>query len=93
MSTYLMFGQYSAKAIGKISGARTKQAAAIIAELGGKYKSGYAMLGDKDLLLIAEFPGTAEAMRASVVLSQEFGISFTTAPALPVDEFDKLFKG
>jgi uncharacterized protein with GYD domain len=92
MNTYLMFGKYSTKAVGKITAARTKQAATRVAELGGKYRSGYALLGDKDLVLIVEFPGTAEAMKASVALSQELGISFSTTPAVSVDDFDKLFK-
>jgi uncharacterized protein with GYD domain len=90
MATYLMFGEYSMDSIGKISGDRTKKANAVVKELGGEIKSAYAILGEKDLVLITEFPGTKEAMKASVELAKLLGISFTTAPAVTVDEFDKL---
>jgi uncharacterized protein with GYD domain len=92
MATYLMFGQYSIDAVGEISADRTKEANAVIEDLGGKIKAGYALLGDKDLVLIVELPGTGAVMKASVALSELLGISFTTAPALSVEEFDKLFK-
>jgi uncharacterized protein with GYD domain len=91
MGTYLMFGEYTLESVGKISAKRTEKAGSLIAAAGGKLKGGYALLGDKDVLLIAEFPGTEEAMKASVAMSKEFGIAFTTNPALTVDEFDKLF--
>ncbi len=93
MGTYLMFGEYSLESAGKISAERTKKANAIIDSNGGKLKGGYALLGEKDLVLIVEFPGTEAAMKASVKLSRMLGISFTTAPAVTVKEFDKLMAG
>ncbi len=90
MGTYLMFGKYSMESIGKISGERTAKANALVKDLGGELKAGYAILGEKDLVVIAEFPGTKEAMKASVELAKLLGISFTTAPAVTIDEFDKL---
>ena len=93
MATYLMFGKYSIAALGKISAARTKSATAIIEDNGGALKAGYALLGDKDLVLVVEFPGTDKAMKASVALSKLLGIGFTTAPAVSVEDFDKLIKG
>lgn len=93
MATYLMFGDYSAEAVGKISAERTKSATAVIADLGGKVKGGYALLGERDLVLIVELPGTKEAMKASIALSKLLGISFATSPAVSVEEFDKLAKG
>ena len=60
---------------------------------GGALKAGYALLGDKDLVLVVEFPGTDKAMKASVALSKLLGIGFTTAPAVSVEDFDKLIKG
>lgn len=90
MGLYLMFGKYSMEAVGKISAARTKSAGELIAGLGGKLKGGYALLGKTDLVMIAEFPGTEQAMKASVALAKLLGISFTTAPAVTIDEFDKL---
>jgi uncharacterized protein with GYD domain len=93
MATYLMFGKYSADAVGKISAERTKRATAVIGDLGGEAKAGYALLGEKDLVLIVEFPGTKEAMKASIELSKLLGISFATLPAVSVKEFDKLIEG
>jgi uncharacterized protein with GYD domain len=92
MATYLMFGSYSLDSIGKISAERTVKANALVDGLGGEIKAGYAMLGDKDLLLIVDLPGTGAAMKASAGLSQLLGIEFTTAPAVTVEEFDKLFE-
>jgi uncharacterized protein with GYD domain len=91
MSTYLLFGKYSKDSIGQISAARTKSAASVIGDSGGQLKGGYALLGEKDLVLIAELPSTEAAMKASVGLSKLLGIGFTTAPAVTVEEFDKLF--
>jgi uncharacterized protein with GYD domain len=93
MATYLMFGKYSADAVGKISAERTKRATTVIGDLGGEVKAGYALLGEKDLVLIVEFPGTKEAMKASIELSKLLGISFATLPAVSVKEFDKLIEG
>ncbi|MCK4448977.1 MAG: GYD domain-containing protein [Anaerolineae bacterium] len=92
MATYLMFGKYSIDALGKISAERTKNATAIIGDCGGEVKAGYALLGEKDLVLIVEFPGTAEVMKATIALSKLLGISFATSPAVSVEEFDKLIE-
>jgi uncharacterized protein with GYD domain len=85
-----MFGQYSADSIKKISTKRTEDALSVIGDLGGEYKDGYALLGKYDLILIADFPGTEQAMKASVTLTKKLGISFTTLPAVSVADFDKL---
>ena len=90
MATYVMFGKYSLGAAGEISAERTKNADARIRDIGGELKAAYFLLGETDLVLVAEFPGTEEAMRASVVLSKLLGISFTTSPAVSGDDFDRL---
>ena len=90
MTTYFMFGQYSVDSIKKISAKRTDDALAVIRDLGGEYKDGYALLGKYDLILIADFPGTEQAIKASVILTKKLGISFTTLPAVSVADFDKL---
>jgi uncharacterized protein with GYD domain len=90
MATYFMFGRYSAKAVKAISAKRTQDAIAVIKEHGGKLKSGYALLGDVDVVLIVELPDTESVMKTSAALSQLLGISFSTAPAVSVQEFDKL---
>jgi uncharacterized protein with GYD domain len=92
MGTYIMVGQYTTKGIKAISRERTDEAVAVIEQNGGSLKAGYALLGESDLLCIVEFPGTEQAMKASVALTKLLGISFTTAPALSIEEFDKLFE-
>ncbi len=90
MATFILFGKYSADALKGVSGARTKKAAALVKKLKGNVVGMYAMLGEKDLIFILDLPGMEEAVRASVGLHKLTGISFTTAPAIPVDEFDKM---
>ena len=90
MATYFMFGTYSADAIKGISAERTKEAAAVVKKYGGEVKSGYALLGEHDLVLIVDLPDTEQAMKTSVALAKLTGIGFTTAPAVSVDAFDKI---
>lgn len=90
MATYIMFGRYSAKAVKAISAKRTQEAAALIKQHGGKLKAGYALLGDVDLVLVVELPDTEHVMKTSAGLGQMLGISFSTAPAVSLEDFDKL---
>ncbi|HET6454766.1 MAG TPA: GYD domain-containing protein [Armatimonadota bacterium] len=90
MATFVMFGKYSAEAMKGLSKDRTAEAAALVAKYGGEIKAAYALLGKTDLLLIADFPGTAEAMKASLALTKLTGIGFTTSPAITIEELDKL---
>ncbi len=90
MEIFFMFGKYSEDALKKISARRTEQASDIIKEVGGEYQSAYALLGEYDIVIIATFPGTQEAMRASLGLHKLTGIAFTTAPAVEVGDFDKI---
>jgi uncharacterized protein with GYD domain len=90
MATYLMFGKYSPESLGKISAKRTAGAAALIKKNGGELKAGYALLGKVDLVLVAELPDNAAAMKVSIELSKQTGIAFQSAPAVSVDVFDKL---
>jgi len=91
MATFFMFGRYtSAEALKGISPKRTKEAENLIKKFGGKVESMYVLLGEKDLVAILTFPGVEQAMKASVALGKMTGISFTTMPAVPVEEFDKL---
>ena len=93
MPTFCMFGQYSRKGVREISAERTAKAEAVLKDAGGEFKAGYALLGNTDLILIADLPSVKEAMKASVELNKLLGIAFTTAPAVSVEEFDKLFEG
>ena len=93
MATFLMFGKYSAQALGEMSAERTRSAVEMIKKFGGEVQSMYATLGTSDLVFVLSFPGNDEAIKASVALSKMTGISFSTAPAVTVAEFDKLMAG
>ena len=90
MATFLMFGKYSAEAFNGISPERTDEARALIEKHGGALKAGYAVLGGVDLVMVIELPDAARAMAVSAALTRLTGIAFTTAPAVTLDEFDKL---
>jgi uncharacterized protein with GYD domain len=93
MATFVLFGKYTAESVKGISAARTKKAVALVKKLGGGIQATYATLGEHDLVCIVDLPSVAAAMQASVGLSKMTGIAFTTAPAVPVEEFDKLMAG
>jgi uncharacterized protein with GYD domain len=90
MATYFMFGSYTPDALKGISASRTKKADALIQKLGGKVISLHALLGDKDLVLIVDFPGVEELTKASIGLARLTGVSFSTAQAIPIERFDNL---
>jgi uncharacterized protein with GYD domain len=90
MATFFMFGRYSSEAVKGMSAKRTKEAEGLIKKYGGKVEAMYALLGEKDLVFILTFPGIEQAMKASVALGKTTGISFTTSPAVTIEEFDKL---
>ena len=90
MPTFVMFGKYSPESLRAISRKRSDEARALIKEHGGEVKATYALLGVVDLLVIVELPDTARAMQVSVALTRLLGVSFTTAPAATIEEFDHL---
>jgi uncharacterized protein with GYD domain len=90
MATFLMSGKYSPMSLQDASPERTKKAIKVAKQFKGRIEKMYATLGSHDLLVIADFPGTEEAMRASIALTKLTGIGFTTMPAVSVDVFDKL---
>ena len=90
MTTFLMFGKYSAEGIKGISAARTVEAQKIIKMNSGEMVSAYILLGENDLLLIVNFPGIDEVIKSSVALSKLFGISISTSPAITAEHFDKI---
>ncbi len=89
MAAFFMFGRYSSEAVKGMSTKRTKEAEGLIKKYGGKVDAMYALLGEKDLVFILTFPGIEQAMKASVALGKATGISFTTSPAVTIEEFDK----
>ncbi len=90
MAKFFMYGKYTKEAMEDISADRTKKALDAIAKAGGKVNSMYALLGKYDVVLIADFPGVAEVMKASVALNKLTNISFTSFPAISIEEFDKI---
>jgi uncharacterized protein with GYD domain len=90
MATYLMFGKYSHEAVKGISAKRTNDTIALIKKQGGELKAGYALLGEVDLVLIVDLPEPERAMKTSVALTKLLGISFRTAQAISIEDFDKL---
>ena len=91
METFFLFGKYSSDALNKISTERTRKAINTIQKLGGRVKSAYALLGENDLVFIVSLPNSAQATMASIALSKMTGIHFSTSPAIPVEQFDRLF--
>ena len=90
MATFFMFGQYSSEALKGMSAGRTDKAVGLIKKFGGEVHSMYALLGERDLVLIVDFPEVKQAMKASVALTKMTGVSFTTSPAVAVEDFDKM---
>jgi len=93
MATFFMFGKYSVEGVKGISSKRTEEAVSLLKKYKGEVKGMYALLGEKDLVFIVNFPGTEQAIKASVALNKLTGIGFTTYPAVTVEEFDKLMAG
>jgi uncharacterized protein with GYD domain len=90
MAKFFMYGKYAKEALGNISADRTIKALDAITQAGGKVNSMYALLGKYDIVLITDFPGVAEVMKASIVLNKLTNIAFTSFPAITMDEFDKV---
>ncbi len=90
MATFLLFGKYSQEALKGISADRTQKAQELIKQSGGSVKSMYVLLGQHDLVLIVDLPKAEDAIKTSIALTKSTGISFSTFPALTVEEFDKI---
>ena len=90
MATFFMFGKYTSEAAKNISAERTAKARELIEKLGGRVEDIYVLLGEYDLVIIADLPRMAEAMQASIALQRLTDISFFTAAAMPIEEFDNM---
>ena len=90
MTTFFFFGSYTKDALEGIDARRTKQAEELIAGYGGKLQSVYALLGQHDIVMIADLPGTPEALQVSIELARKTGIGFTSSPAIAVADFDRI---
>ena len=90
MAIFFMFGKYSSEGLKEMSAERTDKAVSLIKKFDGEVDSVYALLGEQDLVLIVDFPGVEQAMKASVALTKMTGVSFISSPAVPVEDFDKM---
>jgi uncharacterized protein with GYD domain len=90
MATFFLFGTYSSDAMKNASAKRTEKAVELVKKFNGTVHSMYALLGEKDLVLIADFPGIEQAAKASLAIGKLTGIAFSTSPAIPVKDFDQL---
>ncbi len=93
MPTYYMFGTYTAEGVKAISAKRTTGAVDVIKGCGGQLHSMHALLGQHDVVLVADLPDAKAAMRASIALNRLTGIDFSTAEAIPVEELDRASEG
>ena len=90
MRTFLIFGKSSPEELKEIRLKYRAEVVSLVNSFGGDVRSMYAMVREKYLILIFAFPGVKRAMKASIALSKLTGISFTTSPAVPIDEFNKI---
>ena len=90
MAKYFMFGKYSSEALKQMSAERTEKAVSLINKFGGEVSSTYALLGEYDLVLIVDFPGLEQVMKASIALTKMTSVSFNTSPAIDIEDFDKM---
>ena len=88
MSMFFMFGKYTQDACKGISGGRTEEVKSIVKNCGGTVKEIYATLGEHDLVIIADLPTNADAVKCSIDITKMTGIGFTSAPAISAEEFD-----
>ena len=88
MPIFIMTGKYSQSALDNVSPQRTKKAEQLIARYEGTVKAMYALLGANDLFMVVELPSVEDALRVSISLTKLTGISFSTCPAISVDDFD-----
>ena len=90
MTTFFIFGKYSAESMKNMSAQRTQEVTQEIEKLGGKVNSIFGLMGEHDLLFNVDFPGLEEAVKTSIKLNRMTGISFSTSPAIPVETLDEL---
>ena len=92
LQTFFFFGRYSAESLRQASPDRTEKSDHLIKAYGGHVGAMYALLGEFDLVMITQFRSIEDAIKASVALTRATGISWVTAPAIPIEYFDKLIE-
>ena len=92
MSTYYMFGKYTPNGLREVTPQRTKEVIRRIEKYNGKVHTMHALMGETDLLFCVDFPTNDKAISASFDLHKLTGITWTTCPTIPVEQFDALIK-
>jgi uncharacterized protein with GYD domain len=76
---FIMLGKYTSESLKGISPERTDQAVDLIKKCGGEVKSISALLGKHDLIVIVDYPGVEQAMKASIALNKLTGMTCGTS--------------
>jgi hypothetical protein len=50
----------------------------------------FALLGDRDIMLLVNLPTNTEAIQVALAIARLTGASFSTYPAISMDEFDRI---
>ncbi|MBD3307824.1 GYD domain-containing protein [candidate division KSB3 bacterium] len=86
---YVTMLSYSTEGVRGISAARTAEAKEAIKRAGGKFITGYELLGTYDAMIIAEYPDEKAAMKSNIELNKLIGVTSNTMIGVPIDEFDQ----
>ena len=93
MPKYLVTASYTAegaKGLRKDGGTKRRQVATSAAEsLGGKVESFYFCFGEKDVVIIGDFPDAVSVAALSVAIAATGSVRLTTTQLLTADEMDK----
>ncbi|PIE34952.1 hypothetical protein CSA56_06200 [candidate division KSB3 bacterium] len=89
MAIYVTMFDYSTEGVRGLSAGRTAEAKEAIKRAGGKFISGYDLLGSYDAMIIAEYPDERAAMNANIELNRLIGVSSNTMIAVPIDEHEQ----
>ncbi|MGM0486389.1 MAG: GYD domain-containing protein [Planctomycetota bacterium] len=65
MATFLMFGTYSSGFARKITSERTRKTRELIEKMGGRVRDIYALLGEYDVMIVADYARMGRAYRFS----------------------------
>jgi uncharacterized protein with GYD domain len=89
MQTYVILMNFTTKGAETLleSSRRYEQFEEGIRELGGKVVSAYGLLGDYDVLIVAEFPDEKAAMKTVVRAASRGTATSKTLTAIPIKEF------
>ena len=92
MSTFYMFGTYSAEMFRDVSAGRTKEIEAMVKEYGGKIIQMHVLIGKSkdDLVLVVAFPDEEITTCFSIALTNKLGILFVTHLTVTMEKFDKI---